>query len=110
MFLEIVTFLMLVLVVALKYGAVTRIVRLNQRLREAEARCRRAEERLRNQQNQRRLSEREEDGLIRQQISLEGERDQVTKELETLKDANLEVLQQLSQAGKRVGVEEGGVP
>lgn len=104
MFLEIVTFLMLVLVVALKYGAVTRIVRLNQRLRDAETRCRRAEERLRNHQRQRSLVEREEVGLTRQQISLEGERDQVTKELEVLKETNLEVLQQLSHAGKRTGV------
>ena len=42
MFLETVTFLMLALVLALKYGTVTRIVQLNQRLRDAEAKCRRS--------------------------------------------------------------------
>ena len=39
MFLEILTFIMLILVLVLKYGTVTRVVKLNQRLRDAEAKC-----------------------------------------------------------------------
>ena len=108
MFLEIATFLMLVLVVALKYAVVSRIVRLNQGLREAEIRCKRAEERLRNQLDRRRLAERQEVGLARQQIALERERDELVKELAEVKDTNMEVLQQLSHAGAHLGIAEEG--
>jgi len=54
MFLETVTFLMLALVLALKYGTVTRIVQLNQRLRDAEAKCKRSEDKLKAQRGERR--------------------------------------------------------
>lgn len=94
---EAVTFLMLALVLALKYGTVTRIVQLNQRLREAEGKCRRGEEKLKAQRNERRAAEREETALTRQQISLETEIQRVEGELNTLKESNLEVLQHLTK-------------
>ncbi len=99
MFLETVTFLMLALVLALKYGTVTRIVQLNQRYREAEGKCKRGEEKLKVQRNERRAVEREETALTRQQINLEGEIERTEGELSTLKESNLAVLQQL--AGNR---------
>jgi len=51
MFLEILTFIMLILVLVLKYGTVTRMVKLNQRLRDAEAKCKRVKERLKQFRN-----------------------------------------------------------
>ena len=97
MFLETVTFLMLALVLALKYGTVTRIVQLNQRLRDAEAKCKRSEDKLKAQRGERRVAEREETTLTRQQIGLEEEMKRVEGELTSLKESNLEVLQQLSK-------------
>ena len=103
MFLAIVTFVMLGLVLALKYGAVTRIVQLNQRLREAETKVRRNEERLRIQRTERSLAEREETQLIRQQLSLEEETKKLEEEMHQLRTANLDVLQQLA---KRRGTQD----
>jgi predicted nucleic acid-binding Zn-ribbon protein len=97
MFLETVTFLMLALVLALKYGTVTRIVQLSQRLRDAEAKCRRSEEKLKAQRGERRVAEREETALTRQEIGLEEEIKRVEGELNALKESNLEVLQHLSK-------------
>ena len=98
MFLEVVTFLMLILVLVLKYGAVTRIVQLNQRLREAEGKCRRNEERLKVQLAERRLAEKEETGLERQQVTLENEVERTEDELSELKRSNMEILQQLAKS------------
>jgi len=98
MLLEVVTFLMFALVLVLKYGVVSRIVRLNQRLREAEGKVRRHEAHLKRQQNERRISEREENALVRRQILLESEMRRVEDEVDALKQANEEVMQQL---GKR---------
>ena len=95
MVLEFLTFLLLLLVVVLKYGAVTRIVRLNQRLREAENRCRKQEESLKLFQNERRVAEREESGLLQKQMTLEEELRRVDEELEALKRVNGDVLQEL---------------
>ncbi len=107
MFLEILTFLMLVLVIGLKYGAVTRIVKLRHRLRDAETRCRRNEERLKLQRSERRIAEREESNLIRQQIALEGEAKRVEEDLNNVKEANMEVLQQLSKTKGAGDLTEG---
>jgi chromosome segregation ATPase len=98
MFLEVVTFLMLILVLVLKYGAVTRIVQLNQRLRDAEGKCRRNEERLKVQLAQRRVAEKEETGLERQQVTLENETERIEEELSGLKRSNMESLQQLAKS------------
>ena len=106
MFLEVVTFLMLIFVVVLKYGAVTRIVQLNQRLREAEGKCRRNEERLKVQRAERRMAEKEETNLTRQQVTLEDEIERIEEELGNLKVANLEVLQQLAKSRGLTGPSE----
>ena len=71
MILEIMTFLMFVLVLVLKYGAVNRIMRLNQRLRNAEHRCRKQKENLKQFRAERQVAERDEVGLARQRASLE---------------------------------------
>ncbi len=106
MFLEILTFIMLILVLALKYGTVTRMVKLNQRLRDAEAKCKRVEERLKQFRNERRLAEREETSLTRQQISLEGEVGRMEKEIDGLKTSNEEVLQELTRTKGPMDLEE----
>ena len=95
--LEILTFLMLVLILALKYSTVTRIAMLNQRLREAEGRCRRYGERLRLLRTERRIAEREEAALVRQQALLEAEAEKVEAELNVLMKSNEEVLRQLKR-------------
>ena len=106
MFLEVVTFLMLIFVVVLKYGAVTRIVQLNQRLREAEWKCRRNEERLKVQRAERMVAEKEEANLTRQQVILEDEIERIEKGLGDLKEANMEVLQQLAKSRVLTGPSE----
>ncbi|MDA0747725.1 MAG: hypothetical protein O2954_14485 [bacterium] len=107
MFLEFVTFIMLLLVLVLKYGTVTRIVKLNQRLRDAEGKCRRSEDRLRLQRNERRIAEREEVGLTRQQVSLESEMERLEGDLTALKESNIEVLQQLTRSPNVEDLGEG---
>lgn len=97
MFLAILTFSMLGVVLALKYGSVQRIVRLNQRLREAEAKVKRNEERLRVQRSERSLAEREETQLVRQQMSLEEEAEKLEAEMTELRDANMGILNQLAK-------------
>jgi|GEM_PF-1432033 TPP-dependent indolepyruvate ferredoxin oxidoreductase alpha subunit len=104
MFLAILTFVMLGLVLALKYGSVTRIVHLNQRLREAEGKVKRNEERLRIQRTERGLAEREETQLVRQQLALEEEARKLEAEMNELRDANMDILQQLA---KRRGAQQG---
>jgi hypothetical protein len=106
MFLEVVTFLMLILVLVLKYGAVTRIVQLNQRLRESEGKCRRNEERLKVQQAERRVAEKEETNLTRKQVNLEDQNGSIEEELGDLKDSNMEVLQQLARSRGLAGPTE----
>lgn len=98
MFLEIVTFLMFALVLVLKYGVVSRMVRLNRRLREAEGKVRRHEAHLKRQQNGRRVSEREENTLVRRQIALESEMRRIEEELGVLKQTNEEVVAQLGKS------------
>ena len=97
MFLEFVTFLMLILILALKYSAVTRIARLNQRLREAEGRCRRYGERLKLQRSERRIAEREEAALIRKQAALGAEAEKMEADLMVLMKTNEEAFMQLNR-------------
>ena len=100
MFLEAMTIVMLFLLIILKYGVVTRIVKLNQRLREAEAVCKRHEGYLQRRRSERVLAEREESNLTRQQISLEAEMKRLEGEWGELKEANSEVLQELLPEAK----------
>ncbi len=95
MFLEIITILMLFLVIVLKYGVVTRIVKLNQRLRETESICKRHEAYLERRKRERQAAEREETGLARQQVALENEMGRLRSEWQELKEQNSEVLGEL---------------
>lgn len=104
MFLEILTLVMLVLVIALKYGTVTRIVKLNQKLRDAENLCKRHESFLERKRSERRVAEREETNLTRQQVGLEAEMKRLDETWTELKDANTEVLKELLPGFK--GTEE----
>ena len=100
MFLETLTLMMLVVVIALKYGAVSRIVRLNQKLRDAESVCKRHESFLTKKRSERKAAEREETNLTRQQVGLESELKRLDEELTDLKAANSEVLKELLPAYK----------
>ena len=102
MFLELLTFVLLCLVLVLKYGTVTRIVKLNQRLREAENRCKKQNETLRVFQGERKVAERQESVLVRKQLSLEGELGRIEQELQSLKEANVEAIQELVE--KKVSI------
>ena len=95
MVLEFLTFLLLGLVLALKYGSVMQIIRLRQRLRDAEARCLRQRELLRQHQYERQVLVREEAGLARQRIKLEDELQLLSGEVEDLKRGNAELVENL---------------
>jgi len=95
MFLEILTFVMLILILVIKYGVVSRTVALAHRLREAEGLLRRREDRLRREQNHRRLSEREEAVLTRRQIALDTELRRTAGELEALRENSAEISAEL---------------
>lgn len=95
MFLEIMTLAMLFLVIALKYGVVTRMVRLNQKLRDAENLSKRHESFLQRKRAERKTAEREEMNLTRQQISLEAEMKRLDEEWNELKSANTEILKEI---------------
>ena len=102
MFLGLLTFVLLCLVLVLKYRTATRIVHLNHRLWEAENRCKKHTESLKIFQSKRKIAERQESILVRKQLSLEGELSRVEQELETLKEANMEVIQELVE--KKVNI------
>lgn len=102
MVLELCTFVLLAVVLAMKYGSVTRIFKLRHRLREAEARCFRNREQLKLYQLELRLIEREEAGLVRQRQNLEEELKRLTEELEELKHENGTLIQDLLKKNLRV--------
>ena len=102
MFLETLTFGMFALVLVLKYGAVKRIMRLNQRLRDAEHKCRKHKDNLKQFRFERLVAERDEAGLERQRTSLETELQKLNEALENLKDENAEVMQELLKKNARV--------
>lgn len=95
MFLEILTFAMLALVIALKYGAVARILKLNQKLREIESICKRHAAFLDRKRRDRKVAERDETNLTRQQVGLESEMERLDSEWTELKNSNTEVLKEL---------------
>lgn len=95
MFLEIVTLVMLVLVVLLKYCTVRRIEMLNQKLRDAENLSKRHESVLERKRDERKVSEREEANLSRQRVNLESEMKRLDDEWTQLRNANTEVLNEL---------------
>jgi chromosome segregation ATPase len=86
---------MLFLVIALKYGVVSRIVKLNQKLRDAENLSKRHGAFLERKKSERKTAEREEMNLTRQQVSLESEMNRLDEEWSELKNANTEVLKEL---------------
>ena len=100
MFLETLTLIMLVVVIALKYGAVSRIVRLNQKFRDAENICKRHESILARKRRARKLAENEETNFTRHQVGLESEMKRLDEELTDLKVGNAEVLKELLPAYK----------
>ena len=100
MFLETLTLIMLVVVIALKYGAVSRIVRLNQKFRDADNICKRHESILTRKRSERKLVERDETNFTRQQVGLESEMKRLDEELTGLKAGNAEVLKELLPAYK----------
>ena len=95
MFLEILTFTMLVLVIALKYGASARILKLSQELRDVESICKRRVSFLERKRSERKLAERDETNLTRQQVGLEIERKQFDDERTELKNSNSEALKEI---------------
>lgn len=95
MILEFLTFLLLGLVLALKYGSVMQIMRLRQRLRDAESRCLKQRDLLRQCQNERLVLEREEAGLGRQRMKLEDELRLLLGEVEDLKRDNADIVESL---------------
>ena len=102
MILEIFTFVMFAFVLALKYGAVTRVVRLKQRLREVDGQCRKQKENLRLYQAERMAVEREQAGLVRQRRVLQDELTRLNAELETLKEESRTVIEELMRKNARV--------
>ena len=109
MILEIMTFLMFVLVLVLKYGAVNRMVKLSQRLRDAETRCRKQKENLKQCRAERMVAERDEAGLARQRASLEDELRRVSEGFEKLKKENTEIVQELLKKNARLSPDLRGV-
>ena len=105
MVLEFITFVLLALVLAIKYGSVMRMMKLKHRLREAESRYLRQREQLKLFQEERRVIEREEAGLSRQRQNLEGELKRLMGELEELKQENEELIQGLVQKNVRIDPE-----
>jgi len=116
MILELITFVMLFFVLALKYGAVTRIVRLKQRLREVDGACRKEKDNLKLYQAERFAAEREQNMLIRQRRVLQDELTRLNTELEVLKDEGRGAIEELVRRNARVdfklitGVEVGSEP
>ena len=70
----------------------SRIVRLNQKLRDAENICKRHESILERKRSERKLAERDETNFTRQQVGLESEMELMDEELRDLKAGNAEVL------------------
>ena len=102
MILELITFVMLALVLALKYGAVTRIVRLKQRLREVEGACRKERDNMKLYQAERFAAEREQALLIRQRRVLQDELTRLNNELAVLKDESRGAIEELVRRNARV--------
>ena len=94
---EVMTLVMLGLVIALKYGAVSRIVKLNQKFRDAENMSTRHESFLERKRGERKLAEREETNLTGQQVGLESEMKRLDEEWAELKKANIEAWKELLQ-------------
>lgn len=102
MILEFITFVMFALVLGIKYGAVTRIVRLKQRLREVENNCRRQKENLRMCQNERLIAEREQTTITRQRRILQDELQRLNNELDIVKDESRQVIEELMRRNTRI--------
>ncbi|MBT3606231.1 MAG: hypothetical protein HOE48_17880 [Candidatus Latescibacteria bacterium] len=102
MILEMITFVMFAMVLVLKYGAVTRIVKLKQRLREVDARCRKHRDHLRLYQAERVNAEREQTGLIRQRRVLQDELGRINTELEMLQEERRTVIEELLRRNARI--------
>ena len=102
MILELITFVMLILVLALKYGAVTRIVRLKQRLREVDGACRKEKDNMRVYQAERFAAEREQALLVRQRRVLQDELTRLNTELELLRDESRGAIEELLSRNARV--------
>jgi len=102
MALELTTLFLFVMVLALKYGAVTRILRLNLKLREADNRCRRQRDLLKLYRTEYMVAKREEEGLGRQRAALVGELHRVTGALDGLKQENREIVQELLRKNARL--------
>ncbi len=104
MILELITFFMLALVLILKYGAVTRIVRLKQRLREVDGACRKEKDNLKLYQAERFAAEREQSMLVRQRRVLQDELRRLNMELEVLKEESRGAIEELVRRNARVDV------
>ncbi|MFT5365073.1 MAG: septal ring factor EnvC (AmiA/AmiB activator) [Candidatus Latescibacterota bacterium] len=102
MILELITFVMFALILVLKYGAVTRMVRLKQRLREAEGRCRKQKDNFRLYQAERMAVEREQNRLIRQRRLLKGELTKLNAELDMFKGENRGIIEELIRLNGRI--------
>jgi septal ring factor EnvC (AmiA/AmiB activator) len=102
MILESITFVMFALVLVLKYGSVTRIVRLKQRLREVEGRCRKQKDNFRLYQAERIAVEREQNSLIRQRRVLQDELTRLNAELEMFKGESRGMIEELMRRNGRI--------
>lgn len=102
MILEVLTFFMFALVLIIKYGAVTRIVKLKQRLREVDAQCRKQKEHLRLYQAERMNAEREQNGLVRQRRVLQDELARLNADLDRLKDESRNIIEELMKRNARI--------
>lgn len=102
MILETITFIMFATVLLLKYGAVTRIVRLKQRLREVDAQCRKQKNHLRLHQAERIAAEREQTGLVRQRRVLQDELSRIHTELDILQEERRTVIEELLKRNARI--------
>ena len=105
MFLETVTFGMFALVIALKYGAVNRIMKLNQRLRDVEFRCRKQKDNLKLHRSERLVAERDEAGLERKRAALEAELRTLSETHEKLKEENRDTIEELLRKNARLSPE-----
>lgn len=111
MFLEILTFVMFALVIALKYGAVNRMMKLNMRLRKAEYRVKKQKENLKLFRSERLVAERDEAGLERQRTSLMNELRTVTDSYDQLKSKNTQTIEELLRKNTNLSPElQGGDP
>jgi hypothetical protein len=100
--LELIAFAMLGTVLALKYGAVIRIVRLKQRLREAEGRCRKQKDYFRTCEAERMGAQRDQSNVVRQRRILQDEVTRITVELEKLKMEKRTIMEELIRRNARI--------